>query len=199
MWARGCVMTHFNHDLTKPEKFREAILYVSQKCETDPKFGMTKLNKILFYADFIQFSRTGESITGQSYQKLNFGPAPRAMKPVCDSMEAEKELVVKGRHHYSFIQNKPIALREPHLEVFSSSEIAIIDEVIEHVWRLSASEISDASHGFIGWQIMDFGETIPYGLAWIDVEPEFTEAELETISKLKPLSDEEKKNLQYRL
>jgi len=191
-------MTRINRDISAPDKFREAILYVSQKCETDPKFGMTKLNKILFYADFIQFNRTGESITGQSYQKLNFGPAPRGMKPVCDSMEAEKEIVIKGKQHYGFVQNKPIALREPHLESLSSSEISIIDAVIERVWNLSASEISDASHGFIGWQIMDYEETIPYGLAWVDADPEFSEEELMTISKLKPLSDEERKNLQYR-
>lgn len=184
-------------DLTRVDKFREAILYISQKCETDPKFSVTKLNKILFYSDFIHFSRTGSSITGQQYQKLDFGPAPRAMKPVCDQMELSGDLVIASRPYYGRMQNKPLALREPKIDILSGSEISVIDSVIEKAWKFSASEISDASHGFIGWQVAEIGEIIPYGLAWIDKEPEFTESEHEAISKLKPLSPEERARLKY--
>lgn len=188
----------FNSDLTKADKFREAILYISRKCETDQKFSVTKLNKILFYSDFIFFSKTGKSITGQNYEKLEHGPVPRAMKPVSDQMEASRDLLIRPGNFHGYVQKKPIALREPDLSVFSAEEIALIDAVIEECWKLTAKQISHASHGFIGWQIAEIKETIPYGLAWIEEEPEFTSEETEAILKLSPLSAEEKQNLRYR-
>ena len=185
----------FDADLTHTDKFREVILYISQRCETDPKFSITKLNKILFYSDFVSFGRTGKSITGQIYQKLSFGPCPRGMKPVSDAMQQSGEMAIVSRPYFGRIQKKPIALRQPQLEVLSSTEIALIDEIIEAAWTLTASQISDASHGFIGWQIANIGETIPYGLAWVDEEPEFTEQEMEEISSIEPLPHEKKKTI----
>ncbi len=40
-------------------KLKEFILYVADRCEADPTFGAVKLNKILFYADFLAFASTG--------------------------------------------------------------------------------------------------------------------------------------------
>jgi hypothetical protein len=191
-------MTRIPIDLSKPEKFKEVILYVSQKCETDPRFSVTKLNKILFFSDFISFGRTGKSITEQNYQRLDFGPAPRAMVPVCTDMTERGDLAIVPRPYFNQTQKKPLALRDPDLSALSSSEVALIDEIIEKVWNLTASQISAVSHGFIGWQIAKPGETIPYGLAWIDTEPEFSLEEIEEISALNPLSDEEKQNLNPR-
>lgn len=190
-------MTRYNFDLSKPDKFREAIIYISRKSELDPKFSVTKLNKILFFSDFVFFGQHGKSITGQKYSKLERGPVPKAMMPVSKEMEADGDLIIREGTYYGYPQKKPIALRDPHLEVFLAIEIAMIDSVIEQFWRFTAKEISGASHGFIGWQIADFKETIPYGLAWIDEDPEFSDAEIEAILKVKPLSDQEKQRLKY--
>ena len=46
-------------------KLRELMLYITQKSEGDPRFGKTKLLKILVEADFTFYARTGRSITGQ--------------------------------------------------------------------------------------------------------------------------------------
>jgi hypothetical protein len=60
-------------------------------------------------------------------------------------------------------QKRPIALRPPNLDLFSGEEIAIVDQWIEKCWGLSATEISLKSHGFIGWEVTPFKQTIPYG------------------------------------
>ena len=39
------------------DKFRELILYIAQESEGDPNFGATKLNKILFFCDFLGLPR----------------------------------------------------------------------------------------------------------------------------------------------
>ena len=45
-------------------RFRELILYCALKSETHRFFGATKLNKCLFYADFLAYRALGSSITG---------------------------------------------------------------------------------------------------------------------------------------
>jgi hypothetical protein len=42
------------------EKFKELVLYLAEKCETDPSFGVTKLNKLLYYCDFVAYSELGK-------------------------------------------------------------------------------------------------------------------------------------------
>src|SRR5437763_14359378 len=68
------------------QKFRELLLYISGKCATDPKFGATKLDKILFYSDFFAYANLGKPITGFAYQKLPTGPAARRLLPATKKM-----------------------------------------------------------------------------------------------------------------
>ena len=71
------------------EKFKELVLYIARKSECDPRFGATKLNKLLFFSDFLAFKRLGSPITGQTYFKLDHGPAPRRMLPLKERMQAQ--------------------------------------------------------------------------------------------------------------
>lgn len=147
---------------TDARKFNELLLYIAEKSETDRRFGATKLNKLLFYADFAYYRYRGKSITGHSYQKLEHGPAPRAFVPVVKQMEEDGECKVVERVHYGRPQKRLVALRRPDLSVFSADEIAFVDALIRDLWPLSAKEVSEKSHEFIGWKLANFGETIPY-------------------------------------
>ena len=51
-------------------KFRELILWLCAVSETDPTFGATKLNKLLFFIDLESLRQFGQTITDQEYQKL---------------------------------------------------------------------------------------------------------------------------------
>ena len=51
-------------------RMAELIVYIADLCQEDPTFGATKLNKILFYADFASYAKYGRPITGQEYQRL---------------------------------------------------------------------------------------------------------------------------------
>lgn len=143
-------------------KFRELLLYIAERSERDARFGATKLNKILFYSDFWAYRKTGSSITGQEYQKLERGPAPKRLLPVVKKMEKQEVCTWAERDHYGLPQCRLIARREPDLSLFSGEEIAIVDQVIRELWNLNATEVSDLSHQFIGWQIAREGEEIPY-------------------------------------
>lgn len=148
------------------DKMRELILYISRKSETDLPFGATKLNKILFYSDFAAYQRRRKAITGQTYFKLTEGPAPRCMKPLIRDMIADGDLRIDRRAFHRWRQKRPVALREARLDGFTAEELAIVDAYIRKFWGLSARQVSDLSHGFIGWKLAETEEDIPYCMAF---------------------------------
>ncbi len=154
------------------EKLAELILYISQKCATDQKFGATKLNKILYLSDFLSFGNWGEPITGVEYQHLRLGPAPRRLIPVRDSLQSAGKLAVQSLPLRSGKQQtRTVNLTDPNLKLFSGREIALVDSVIEDLWDLDADESSEFSHRFVGWKMTKEGQNIPYGSIFISDEP----------------------------
>lgn len=159
--------------MTNDEKMAELILYVSDKCQSDDTYGSTKLNKILFSADFQHYAKHGRSITEQEYMRLNQGPAPRQLVPIRNRLVENHELVVREMPYRALRQKRPIALREADLSAFNGEEIATVDAVIDQLWGLTAAEVTERSHRFIGWRLAKDRETIPYDTALLlmGVEP----------------------------
>lgn len=160
------------------EKLRELALYVAAKSEDDPRFGATKLNKILFYSDFWAYGLFGKPITGAEYQRLENGPAPRAWLPLQRDMLKQKEAAVARRAHFGYQQERLVALREPKLEAFSGAEISIVDQVLEMLRDQNATQVSELSHQFQGWRLARHKETIPYATVFLEGSRPLTEAEL---------------------
>lgn len=154
------------------EKFRELILYISQQCASDPTFGATKLNKILYFADFLSYAARGESITGLAYQKLPNGPAPKRLLPIREKMIDERilgiqEIVLQSGH----VQKRTVNLRPPKTAIFTGDEIAVVDTVIAALKNLKAEGVSELSHRMVGWKVARDNEEIPYGTIFLSDEP----------------------------
>ena len=59
----------------------ELIVLIASLSRDDPAFGDVKLNKLLFFSDFLAYTNLGHPTTGAEYQKLDFGPARRTGSP----------------------------------------------------------------------------------------------------------------------
>ncbi len=153
-----------------PHKLRELIVYVAAKTANKP-FGDTKMNKTIYYADFEAYRRLGRSITGASYHKLDFGPAPKAFFPVREELRREGAVTVKERSFGNLRQRVTRAARDPDSHLFDGAELAIINEVIERLRPLSAKAVSDMSHEEPGWKLVEMREDVPYWTALISDEP----------------------------
>jgi hypothetical protein len=149
------------------EKMRELILYLATKSENDPCFSSTKLNKLLFYCDFAAYRQLGRSITGHSYQKLQFGPAPKAMLPILDQMKRDKDCTEIEKDHFGHAQRRVVALRAPEVSLFKPEELCLADHIVKDLWESNASEVSDLSHDFIGWKAAALNEIIPYETVFV--------------------------------
>ncbi len=141
-------------------KLAELILYISQKSADDPNFGQTKLNKILFFADFAAYGRWKETITGADYQHLQQGPAVYRMLPVQRELRGEEALAIQPTSFWGLNQDRPVNLREPDLTPFSGREIAVVDLWIERLRPMTAAEVSAFSHNTAAWQTTEDREVI---------------------------------------
>ena len=82
-------------EMDPDRRLAELILYIAEKCERDPNFGATKLNKILAFADFSAYFETGRPITGAEYMRTPQGPVPRRLPPVRAELEARHEIAMR--------------------------------------------------------------------------------------------------------
>jgi uncharacterized phage-associated protein len=143
------------------QRFKELLLYVAKRSYGDERFGATKLNKLLFFSDFLAYAQLGRPITGATYQKLRFGPAPRELLPM--ERELSREGALKVKRQSAFNPDKRIAMREPDISIFSPEEIAVVDEVLGALKDDPAWVVSEKSHALsVGWQLAELQEDIPY-------------------------------------
>lgn len=154
--------------IRSPDKsLAELILYISERSEGDDHFGAVKLNKLLLYADFLAYLKLGASITGQEYQKLVNGPAPRRLLPVRQQLVEDGSLAIRKTEYFNRHQDRTFALRSADLSGFTSDQIALVTRVIDSFRDRNGTEISELSHQFHGWNDAEIGETIPYEMAMI--------------------------------
>lgn len=151
-------------------KFRELIILIAEESREDSNFGATKLNKLMWRADFTQFFRTGVPITGAKYQRLPAGPAPQALLPVkrelIDEGALEEELHPVG----GYTRRRLIARRRPDLSVFTDSELELVRSLVRENWGKTAKTMSLDSHG-LAWNTCQDGDLIPYEAEYISDEP----------------------------
>ncbi len=162
-------LTYGSENEQSNKRLRELMLFVADRCQDDPKFGITKLNKILYYCDSIAFAKYGRSITGISYNKLSFGPVPTGAENTRRRMERDEDVVMSSPGH-SFRPRRMIPLREADLTLFTGPEIALVDSIIEEFSEATGSQLRDYSHGR-AWRAVDDFERIPYEAALVSDLP----------------------------
>lgn len=158
------------------EKLGELIVYISEKSASDPRFGATKLNKLLYFSDFLAFANFGTPITGAIYRHLKQGPAPRHLEEVRDRLASSGAIEIVERNlKNGRRQIRTIARRSFIRGKFSDEEIILVDDLVKTHWERTADEISDASHNYVGWKMTKEGETIHYESIFLSDAPLTTE------------------------
>jgi len=160
----------------KRQKLKTLVHYICHKVRDPSKLGKTKLNKVLFFADFQAFLDRGESMTGETYVKFQHGPVSEHVEQIIAELEEEEALATRETKHHGYRKKEYVALEEPDLSAFSGQEISVADDVIDDVCRdHTAASISEFSHNHI-WEAAEIGEEIPYEAALVyqlgEIEPD---------------------------
>lgn len=175
-------------DMNPDDRLRELILYIADRCSSDPTFSATKLNKILFYSDFLSFGRYGKPITGCAYKALEKGPAPRGLNFVRDRMVDSDDIRIRKSPVYTHERHQIIPLRAPELVMFSARDIKVVDEMIELTLGELAKDVSEDSHWRAWWIARDRlteggSDLIPYEAVFISNDP-LTNADIKRVREL---------------
>jgi hypothetical protein len=151
-------------------RLKEATLYAAQKSQRMDRLGGIKLNKILWRSDFRSFYARRQPVTGRTYQRLKFGPAPIEMVPVLAELHRDGLLVTEQRKVFDKTEHRPVPQADPVLNFFSQEDLDYLDESIQHYWSMTGAETSDESHG-IAWRSREDGDPIPYEAAYFEDAP----------------------------
>lgn len=148
-----------NYDNTK---FKELLLYVSERSVGDPHFGKTKLNKILYYIDFQSYGMFGKPVSGAEYVRRPHGAVPRQIVQARRELEESGDARVEATVRFGHPQGRLVAQRPADTSVFSKSEMELIDDVLRVLRDMNNVEVSELCHREPGWRIAQDGEHIPY-------------------------------------
>lgn len=147
------------------EKMKNMILYIAEKSKGILK---TKMNKLLWYTDFLFFKVFSVSISGSIYVHLPYGPIPDNYDFIIALMIREGLL---EKEEVVFNQAKGIVgegLRSKvkiKKEFFETDELKIMDFVLTYFDKFTCAKISEYSHKETPYQKTAENEKISYSLA----------------------------------
>jgi putative zinc finger/helix-turn-helix YgiT family protein len=140
-------------------KLGEMMVYFARL----PDMYETKLNKLLFYADFGHYKTHGVSISGSPYLAFQHGPVPQHYPWIEADLIESGDLSVRevffesgdsGTIHESE--------REPDLTAFSTEELATMRKVADRLGRKTSRQLRDLSHEERAWKDTSASEMISY-------------------------------------
>ena len=136
--------------ITDSKKFTEMVVFFA---ETIQPFK-TKMNKLLFYADFLMFKQKGISISGVQYVAIDMGPVPNNFNGIFEYL-ANEDLVdihcknfPNGFYGEQFVANENKKF-DPSL--FSEEELNVLNHISEVFKSTSTRDIIDISHKENAW------------------------------------------------
>ena len=132
------------------ERLTEMIVYFTEQMQP----WKTKMNKLLFYADFRHYQLHGVSISGARYRAVTWGPVPKQFDALFDHVArheavdfVQKELP-DGNLSGQFKPRGPRSFRDV---LFEESELAVLREVAERFAKDDAKRIIATSHEEEAW------------------------------------------------
>jgi uncharacterized phage-associated protein len=144
------------------KKLQTLIAYIALK--TTP--GKVKLFKLLYLMDFTAFVELGESITGETYDKLPLGPVPRYLRS--NFAKVTKECVI-GEYTHSGMSIPEYSMRARSsavdMSIFSATEREIIERVLSENGTLTGAALTRKTHAEVPYLVTTLGAEIPYYLA----------------------------------
>jgi uncharacterized phage-associated protein len=127
------------------ERVKAVMLTVLQECN---EVFCTKMNKLLFYIDFLSYRQRGIAMTGLSFRAIDFGPVPdRWEKLYGEFDEIRQELRPMGEYEGNVLLSDVA----PDDAILNDSEKEIIHAVCTRFMGYSSNRISAISHDEPAW------------------------------------------------
>ena len=144
------------------EKFKQVLQYTILKTSNMDNVGKTVLYKILYFIDFNYYELFEEKLTGETYLKYPYGPAPRDFDDVISELKGDRLIKEKKWVDGRYNRIKYISVGEPNTSKITKEELDFIDKNIDKYSRFNATQISEHSHEDIPYITAEDFEEIDY-------------------------------------
>lgn len=133
------------------EKITEMVVYFSDKLSP----FKTKMNKLLFYADFLMFKQSCFSISGMRYKAIEMGPVPINFQSIFEYLANKDEIDIfttEFPQGYIGEQFKAKNDRPFRVELFSENELNVLEKVANVFKPTSTNQMIEISHLEEAWK-----------------------------------------------
>ena len=132
-------------------KTANLICLLIDKCKNDFNDRM-KLNKLLFYTDFLHYKNNLSSITGLSYRAIQHGPIPSCYSNLLTYLEEENFIQSTYQKNSNGGAVEIFTVNNGFdNSVFTETELATIEHICELFKNTSSWELRNQSHEETGW------------------------------------------------
>lgn len=125
----------------------------------------TKLMKLLWYTDFINFRRNLNSISGLPYVRLQHGPVPKDHELILTTLEKNHFIKSEEIPVGDYLSMVIKANRDFDPSIFSEDELEVLEYVNHFFKEYGSIKISEFSHKEKGWKETNDHQLIPYSYA----------------------------------
>ena len=164
----GIDVADFFEEVPDVEKFRQ-MYFACIKFASDARGGVpkTKLAKLLYLADFTNFFKDLEPMSGVKYRRMEFGPVADLFFSLTEDLYDGGKINITPMEQALIISS---TTREVAFDRLTKRELKLIEEICM-IWKdKRTAEIVNFTHEQKPWKMCREGEFIPYSLI-IQEEP----------------------------
>lgn len=140
------------YQLPTLEKAMNMVLFFAQRISP----FKTKLNKLMFYADFAHYRSNLVSISGLEYHAIRMGPVPNNFNTLFDFAVTKSLIDINyivfdsnnGVVGEKFVPTKGANFND---KIFSAAELKTLNEVADRFANVTVTEIINLSHQEAAW------------------------------------------------
>lgn len=126
-------------------RLKNIMIYLIQNCGD---IFCTKMNKLLFYTDFLSYRERGIAMSGLSYRAISYGPVPENWDRAYSQFdEIKQETRVIGNFEGNILTSSMTVDKS----FFTQEELDILDSVCSRFHDMSSRDISEISHKEKAW------------------------------------------------
>jgi len=115
---------------------------------------ITSMNKLMFYADFGHFKQYGTGISGMVYKAIQKGPVPAEYNRIYNEILNNGYVKIKEEDFGEYVGEKLYSgeKKDAPEDIFSETELKILQKVSDKFKGWSSKKIVEASHTEKAWQ-----------------------------------------------
>jgi len=149
------------------EKLKQSFLYVISRYDDKETLGITKICKLLYFADFNYYKKNNIAITGTDYLRWEHGPLPSGIYEVISELKDEGKISITDRElNDEIIQKEFTIVEEQNFDYISDKEKRELDKVLDKLGRKTGAELERLSHLDTPWEVTLPRKKIKYKLVF---------------------------------